>query len=211
MIREAYEAYAKSPSIKSLIESWQGLAFFKCRRFKSKDKTGIKIKQNPYELAACLNFLRDRNVSGYSEVDLKSEGLFYFMDSFFQTVSNQYQKSYCYDKQPHILFDSYVHDNPHASFVKVESFSEFSEEASSDLVMVDLALRQEEPIMEVVESFWNDKSTRFIMLHDIEDSRYKLKNVFQHFYLKQNGEYSCYRFWDEKRKGPGIGLIERNS
>lgn len=210
-IEEAYkEHFLPQPSPKSLIKSWSEVANFKCKNFKSTNKRGFRVKQNPYELARCLYFLRDKNIKSYTEITKKSEGLFYLISSFFSAIKGDHITSCCYDFRKHANFDTYQKHNPWSSFVLLEKIDDFFLQYDSDLFMIDMPNADVDKIHEIVNTICNNGATRFLLFHDIEDDRYNIRDYFQNLYLSQNDSYACYRFYDEINQGPGLGLVEIN-
>lgn len=210
-LRSAYESlFLPQPSLKSLIKSWENIVNFKCKNFKSPNKKGFRVKQNPYELARCLYFLHDKNINSYTEITKKSEGLFYLMSSFFSAIKGDHITGCCYDFRQHKNFDIYQKHNPWSSFVLLEKIDHFFLQYDSDLFMIDTPNTDLNKIKEIVNTIWNNGSTRFLLFHDIEDDRYNIRDYFKSLYLSQNGSYTCYRFYDEINDGPGLGLIEIN-
>ena len=167
-----------------------------CRAYRKRNV--LHFQQHPGELMGLMGVLQDKGIKSYMEMGISFCNTFCFMDSFFRTLSPDFEVSVGIDiEDKSDILKEYQTQYPTCSFVQTDVLKyEFTRDF--DFIFIDTNQRYRY-MKQTFEKCL--PHARYIGFHDIAAHRWGALALF-----KELQEH--YKFWSWSRSGAGIGLLE---
>jgi cephalosporin hydroxylase len=168
--------------------------------------TGLRLWQNPKQLASLSKFMEDKHILSYLEIGALHGGTFIYLSEFFSKKNNDIKLYACDIKPMSDLLKDYSKIRKFAYYQKSSQSADFKQTINRikpEFVLIDGDHSYDNAKKDFL-LFENLKNTKYILLHDIvNDACPDIKKLWTE--LKNNNKFDHHEFTEQYNDTPGGG------